>query len=318
MFSYLVCTWSRSVAFRSHGSGGGRYYGTGGYRGGSGGGGGGSITLSLPPFVGAVKKLIIINTCVFFGLLILGLITPSLYRGIIEWTGLVPDYVVHGMLWQLVTYSFLHLGFWHIFGNMLQLWFFGSTMESHWGTKQFYEFYFFTVIGAAITTIIVSYTGILGVTPGTLTVGASGGVFGVLLAYAYYYGDNNIFLLFPPISIRAKYLVAILILINLAGTLGAFGRGSSVAYSAHIGGALFGWIYVRFLPRRGLGFATSEGYYSVRNAYYRWKRRRAGKKFEVYMRKHDRSEYFDEHGNYKAPDDKDKQNGGSDRGGWVN
>jgi membrane associated rhomboid family serine protease len=303
------------VSFRSQGSGGGRYYGTGGYRG---GGGGGNITLSLPPFFGAVKQLIITNTCVYFGLLILGLFLPALGTALVHWTQLVPYDVVHGLLWELVTYSFLHAGFWHIFGNMLQLWFFGSTMESQWGTKQFYEFYFFTVIGAALTTIIISYTGILGVTPTTPTVGASGGVFGVLLAYAYYYGDNNIFLLFPPVSIRAKYLVAILILFNLAGTLGAFGRGSSVAYSAHIGGALFGWLYVRFLPRKGLGFATSEGYYGMRNAYYRWKRRRAGKKFEVYMRKHERGEYFDEYGNYKAPDDKDKQNGGSDRGGWVN
>jgi membrane associated rhomboid family serine protease len=303
------------VSFRSQGSGGGRYYGTGGY---SGGGGGGNITLSFPPFFGAVKQLIITNTCVYFGLLILGLFLPALGTALVHWTQLVPYDVVHGLLWELVTYSFLHAGFWHIFGNMLQLWFFGSTMESQWGTKQFYEFYFFTVIGAALTTIIISYTGILGVTPTTPTVGASGGVFGVLLAYAYYYGDNNIFLLFPPVSIRAKYLVAILILFNLAGTLGAFGRGSSVAYSAHIGGALFGWLYVRFLPRKGLGFATSEGYYGMRNAYYRWKRRRAGKKFEVYMRKHERGEYFDEYGNYKAPDDKDKQNGGSDRGGWVN
>lgn len=304
------------MAFRSYGSGGGRYYGTGGSRTGS--GGGGSITLSLPPFSGAVKRLILINVCVFFGILLLRLFSPFAAAGFVEWTGLIPYDVLHGKIWQLITYSFLHLGFWHIFGNMLQLWFFGSAMESHWSTKQFYEFYFFTVVGAALTTIIVSYTGILGVTPETLTMGASGGVFGILMAYALFYGDNHIFLLFPPISIKAKYLVAILILINLAGALGAFGRGSSVAYSAHIGGALFGWIYARFLPRRGLGFAGSEGYYGVRNAYYRWKRRRAAKKFEVYMRKHDRADFFDQYGNYKAPEEKDKPNGGSDRGDWVN
>jgi hypothetical protein len=87
---------------------------------------------------------------------------------------------------------------------------------------------------------------------------------------------------------------------------------------AHLGGALFAWVYVKFLPSRGLGFATSEGYYGVRNSYYKWKRRRAARKFEVYMRKQDRKEYFDQYGNYKAPEDSEKKNGESGPSGWVN
>jgi hypothetical protein len=94
--------------------------------------------------------------------------------------------------------------------------------------------------------------------------------------------------------------------------------GAAIAYAAHLGGALFGWLYVKFLPRKGLGFATSERYYGLRNSYYKWKRRRAARKFEVYMRKHDKGEYFDEYGNYKPPDDKDKGNGGTGKSGWVN
>ena len=209
----------------------------------------------------------------------------------------------------------------HILGNMLQLWFFGSTLQSDWGSKQFYEFFFFTVIGGALLTIAVSFTGLFGVLPTTPTLGASGGVFGVLVAFALLYGDQQVFLFPFPIAIKAKYLVVILVLINLAGAFGAMrsAQGGAIAYAAHLGGALFGWIYIKFLPRKGLGFFTSERYYGIRNSYYKWKRRRAARKFEVYMRKHDRGEYFDQYGNYKAPDDKEKGNGGTgDRGGWVN
>jgi membrane associated rhomboid family serine protease len=302
-----------------------KYYGTGGYRSGGGrsfGGGGGGMTLSLPPFTGAVKRLILINTGVFFGLLLLGLIAPHAEALIRTYTSLIPAFIVHyGMIWQLVTYSFLHLGIMHILGNMLQLWFFGTTLESDWGAKQFYEFFFFTVIGGALLTVAVSFTGLFGVSPLTPTEGASAGVFGVLVAFAMLYGEQSVFLFPFPISIKAKYLVAILVLVNLAGAFGAMrsSTGEAIAYAAHLGGGLFGWFYIKFLPRKGLGFATSERYYGIRNNYYRWKRKRAARKFEVYMRKHDRGDYFDQYGNYKAPGDKEKGNGKTgDRGGWVN
>jgi hypothetical protein len=89
-----------------------------------------------------------------------------------------------------------------------------------------------------------------------------------------------------------------------------------VANFAHLGGLLFGFLYIKFMPRRGLTFGASEQYFNLRNSYYRWKRRRAARKFEVYMSKHDRKVTFDEHGNYVPPDE-DKKNGGS-KSGWVN
>jgi hypothetical protein len=94
-------------------------------------------------------------------------------------------------------------------------------------------------------------------------------------------------------------------------------RGESVAYVAHLGGLLFGFLYVKFVTRRGLMFGASERYFGLRNGYYRWKRRRAARKFEVYMRKHDRTVTFDEHGNYIPPSETDKKNGGS-KPGWIN
>ncbi len=312
------------MADRLFGGGGGRSGGKfgGGKVGGrtfGGGGGGGGFTLSFPPFRGAVRGLILANVAVYFAMLLIGLFSGRLVGFLETLLALIPALTVRGYIWQIATYAFLHDGIWHIAGNMLQLWFFGTTLESSWGRKHFYEFFFFSVIGGALLTVALAFTGWFGMVPTTATLGASGGVFGVLVAFAMIYGEQEVYLFPFPISIRAKYLVVIMVLINLAGALGAMrGQGQLIAYAAHLGGALFGWIYVKFLPSRGLGFATSEGYYGIRNSFYKWKRRRAAKKFEVYMRKHDRGEYFDEYGNYKAPDDKDKENGGTGRGGWVN
>ena len=115
---------------------------------------------------------------------------------------------------------------------------------------------------------------------------------------------------------KAKYLVGILIFVALAGALSG---GGGIAYVAHLGGLLFGFLYVRGLERRGRGFRVSEGAFSLRNAWYRWKRRRAARKFQVYMRKHgqDTSYLFDKDGNYHGPgaDDRDAESG--DKRPWV-
>ena len=297
----------------SGGGGGGRRY-----SGGRGrlGGGDRSFTLSFPGFRGAVRTLVLANVAVYFGLLLLGFGASRLVEFINFYGQLLPRYVVtHGAIWQLVTYGFLHSGIWHIAGNMFQLWMFGTALEDLWGRHKFFEFYFFTLIGAAILTVAIAYTGILGMTPGAPVIGASGAIMGILVAFGILYAEQEIFLFPFPIGIKAKYFIIILLLINLAAALGP---NQFVAYATHLAGALCGFLYVKFMPQQGMRFLASERYYGVRNSYYRWKRRRAAKKFEVYMRKHDKNEFFDQYGNYKAPDDKDKGNGESGRGGWVN
>jgi membrane associated rhomboid family serine protease len=260
--------------------------------------------------------LIGINVAVYFLMLLLNL--TGQHEGIkaIENTfWLMPADVVHGRIWEIFSYSFLHDGFFHIFFNMLTLWMFGATLEQYWGRRQFLEFYFFAVFGAAICTVIIAYAanGVLG-RPDIPTVGASGGICGLLLAFGYLFRDQEIFLIFPPISMKAKYFVGILIIIDIVGAMG--GLGGNVAYVGHLGGSLFGFLYLKFLPRRGLSLGLSESYYGIRNSYHKWKRRRAARKFQVYMRKHqhDPKQYFDEYGNFKPPDDGDKK----DHGGWVN
>ncbi len=273
-----------------------------------------TISLSFPPFTPWVKRIVIVCAGVYFLQVVLERMAPGLYRALLTYFGLIPEAVTHGFVWQLVTYSFLHGGLWHVLMNMLTLWMFGSQEEQDWGSRRFLEYYLFCVVGAALVTIGVAYIG-WGMTPETLTVGASGGIYGLLLAFGMLYGDRQLFLFPFPVAIKAKYLVAILIFIVLISAFQPSQGG--VANFAHLGGLLFGFLYLKLLPRRGLTFAATERYFGLRNSYYRWKRKRAGKKFEVYMRDHDRKVTFDEHGNYVPPDENDKTNGGS-KSGWVN
>jgi membrane associated rhomboid family serine protease len=275
------------------------------------------MTLSLPPFTRAVTWLLGINTGIFLLMVLLPLLRLGIVNAYIgHYCALTPaDVVAHGRIWQLVTYSVLHEGLWHLLGNMLGLWMFGSAIESAWGTRRFLELYWIGVIGAAITTVALSYTHLLG-NPDIPTIGASGGVFAILIAFGILFGENEILLIPFPFAMKAKYFIGILIFVELALSMAG---GGNVAYVAHLGGLLFGWLYVRRGPKPALvnvGFA--ERYYGMRNSYYRWKRRRAAKKFEVYMSKHDRQVHFDEHGNYIPPDDDTRKGNGGGKSGWVN
>jgi membrane associated rhomboid family serine protease len=274
------------------------------------------MTLSLPPFTKAVTWLLGINTGVFLLMELFGVARLPIVGFVIDNLALTPVLVVHGYIWQLLTYSILHAGFMHWFGNMIGLWMFGSAIEGAWGTRRFLELYFIGVVGAALTTVGLSYAHILG-NPLQPTLGASGGVFAILIAFGILFADQEIMLIPFPFMIKAKYFIGILIVVTLAL---AMGGGGNVAYVAHLGGLLFGWLYVRRGPKPAMvnvGFA--ERYYGMKNSYYRWRRRRAAKKFEVYMREHDRNVHFDEHGNYIPPDDEaGKGNGGGGKSGWVN
>jgi membrane associated rhomboid family serine protease len=277
-----------------------------------------TMSLSFPPFTRWVKRLIIICAAVFLLQVLLGAFAPQLKRYSEIYLGLTPFLVLrYGMIWQLVTYSFLHAGLWHLLVNMLTLWMFGSQEEQDWGSPKFLEFYFFCVVGAALTTLAVAYLPLPGASPYIPTIGASGGIYGLLIAFGMLYGDREIFLFPFPFSIKAKYFVAIIIFVVVVTTFQPSQGG--VANFAHLGGLLFGFLYIKFVPRRGLMFGATERYFSLRNDYYRWKRRRAARKFEVYMRQHEgRDVHFDEHGNYIPPDDDSRKGNGGSKSGWVN
>ncbi len=265
------------------------------------------MSLSFPPFTPWVKRIIIACAGVYF-LQVVFRSAPW------EWFALIPAWVLKGCLWQLVTYSLLHGSVGHVLINMLMLWMFGAQEEMDWGSRKFLEFYLFCVVGAALTTIAVAYS-IHSVSPLTATIGASGGVYGVLMAFGMLYGDREIIMFPLPFMMKAKYMVAIMIFLVIIATFDPSQGG--IANFAHLGGLLFGFLYIKFFPRRGLAFRAGESYFGLRNAFYRWKRRRTARKFEVYMRQHNRTIHFDEHGNYIPPEEPDKKNGGT-KSGWVN
>ncbi len=267
----------------------------------------------FPPFTRAVKVLVFVNVAIFIAMFALQLTAASLYNQAMVTFALLPSAVIHGWIWQLITYSFIHIGPAHIFFNMLTLWMFGATLERDWGMARFNQFYFFCVVGAALSTIALSYSHILGMSPNGLTAGASGGIYGLIVAFGILYAEQRVYV-YGIFAIKAKWLAVIWVALALFGAVDRNNGG--VANVAHLGGALFGYLYLKALPKRGLSHATSEGYYGIRNRFQKWKRRRAAKKFEVFVREHDRSKYFDQYGNYRGPDSKDDSGKNDDP--WVN
>jgi len=274
-----------------------------------------TLSLSFPPFTPWVKRIIIACAGIYFLQVVLAALSIDPLQRYLDVVGLVPANAIRGCIWQLVTYSLLHASVGHVLINMLMLWMFGAQEEIDWGSRKFIEFYIFCVAGAALSTIVVAYSLPHYLSPDNPTIGASGGVYGVLMAFGMLYGDREIIMFPLPFMMKAKYMVAIMIFLVIIATFQPLQGG--IANVAHLGGLLFGFLYVKFVPQRGLAFRVGEGYFGFRNAYYRWKRRRAARKFEVYMRQHNRTVSFDEHGNYIPPDDTKKKNGGS-KSGWVN
>jgi membrane associated rhomboid family serine protease len=145
--------------------------------------------------------------------------------------------------WQLLTYGFLHGSFNHILFNMFGLWMFGRDLERLMGPRRFLTYYLTCVIGAGLVQLVVA-----GIQGGLYpTLGASGGVFGLLLAYGMTYPNRTVMLLFPPIPMKAKYFVLIYGLLELY--LGISGRSPGVANFAHLGGMLFGFGLLRYWSR---------------------------------------------------------------------
>lgn len=181
-----------------------------------------------PTITPAVKLLIIINVTAF--------ILEFVFPGLIVYFGLYPPFVFKRFfIWQLVTYMFLHStsGLWHILFNMLMLWMFGSELEAVWGRKRFLTYYFFTGIGAGLCSLIFY---------NTFVIGASGAIFGLLLAYGMIYPDR-ILLIFGIFPMKARHAVILFGFITFLSAVG--GARDNVAHFAHLGGLLFGYIYMK-------------------------------------------------------------------------
>jgi membrane associated rhomboid family serine protease len=264
----------------------------------------GPITMTFPPFAGTVRRLILANLAVFFGMYLLQWISPVVYVQLYQHLLLEPAAVLRGEFWQLLTYAFLQTGILDILFGMLTLWFTGALLEGAYGSRWLSELYFCSAVGGAVVATIISFTNLFGMRPDVAAVGAWAGIFGLLVAIGMLFGEQE-FLLWFVVRIKAKYMVTIYILIAVAILLKDHNAFSALL---QLSGALCGFLYVKFAPRRGLGFGFSERYFAVRNNYYRWKRRRAARKFEVYMRKQNREVHFDKDGRYVDPDELRRRN----------
>ncbi len=226
----------------------------------------------------AVKILVLANAGVFlFQTLTALLVGTRASSWITRAFGLVPvDFAFRGFLWQPFTYMFLHGGLFHILINMLMLWMFGRDLELNWGRRRFYSFYFTCGIGAGLINVAVKLLlSLEGIGRSDVaTIGASGAIFGILIANAILFPDRQIWLIPLPITIAMRPYVAVMAAIEFFGTLGS--TGDNVSHICHLGGLLVGYLYLR----RGSFL------YRVRNQLSDWQRRRTRRKFDVYMRDH--------------------------------
>jgi membrane associated rhomboid family serine protease len=267
----------------------------------------GLSSFSFPEFRGATRRLVLVNLATFFALLVAGLAAPDATGGMIGSLSFRPDLFLHGYLWQPFTYSFIHIGIVGTLFELVSLWFMAGFLEQLHTPSWVTGLYAASVLGTAAAALaIYAVGGTLGLALVQIPLyGCFGGIFGILVAIGALYGDTE-FLLFFTIGIKARYLAVLYGLISIAML---FGQQRMYAF-AQLGGALAGLLFIRLAPRRGFTFVFSERLYGLRNRYYRWKRRRAARKFEVYMRSQGRTVRFDGQGRQldEDPDDKKRWN----------
>ena len=263
----------------------------------------------LPPFVGAVRQIVIVCTAIYIFILLALSFAPAVGRAILDIGVLEPLHVRQGYVWQFLTYAFMGVDPWQFVVSLAGVYFLGPTVEARIGYGRFWSFFLGTSVLAALGGFVCSLTGVV----------AQGSAFGVaaaanaILMAFYLFNRDAPIMAFFVIQIPVKWLVIFFAALEAAYLLLSH---FALYYVVLLLGLGAGYVWYRVFLTRRAATGLSERYYSLRNSYYRWKRRRAARKFEVYMRDRNQTVRFDEHGNYIPPDD-DKKNGGS-KSGWVN
>jgi len=222
---------------------------------------GGSVYFFGGPATRTVKTLITVNIAVY----VLQIISHLLGSNAIDlYFGLVPIRVTHSlMLWQFGTYMFLHGGVFHILFNMITLYMFGNELERYWGTSRFLKYYFITGIGAGICSWLVAANS------GSVVIGASGAIYGLLLAYGITYPNRIVYLNFL-LPLKVKWLVIVMGAMAFLSSLG--GSDSGIANIAHLGGMVIGYLYLK-----GKEWVDKYRYFNEQRRHEQLKRQ-----FEVY------------------------------------
>jgi len=233
-----------------------------------------SYSFGPGPWTPIIKALIITNVVIFLALWIMSpgfnvdvLLQRDAYR-----VALSPSAVFHAQIWRLVTYLFLHAGPFHLIFNMLALWMFGVELERIWGSRYFLKYYFVCGVGAGVTMLLLSLipVGPFAYLASSITVGASGAIYGILLAYALYFPNRPI-LLFMFFPVPARY--AVMIMGGIALLLSFEGPGGT-AHTAHLGGLVAGYLFLK----GGRLHLMSEVQYRIA----KWRVNRIKRRFDVY------------------------------------
>ena len=274
----------------------------------------GPVMVTLPPFRGVTRGILLTAVVVFFALLVFGVISRELeatFEGIFA---LIPETALHRLVWQLVTYPFIAVGILGFLFSALSVWFFGSALEDELGPRWMSEFFLVCTLGGGLLASIFTLTAgrsIEGLSPAHEAFGLWPFSLALLLVFARLHPEQELNFNFI-LRVKAKYIATLYLLIYLAIMLSSHQRFDALVTLTN---CLSGWLFVRLAPRRGIRFAATEGMFGMRNAWYRAKRRRAAKKFTVYMQKQGRDVQFDERGRYIDPE---AERGNPNDRKWMN
>jgi membrane associated rhomboid family serine protease len=274
----------------------------------------GPISMMFPPFRGATRRIILIALCAYLGLAVIGLFSNYLEGTLIYVFMLRPEAALHPLIWQMVTYPFVGEGLLSVAFALLSIWFFGAALEDERGSRWMTEYFLVATIGGALVASLLSVAvgeHIPGLGLGAATAGLWPAVLAVLVAYARFHAEDQIQFNFL-FTIKAKYIAAIYLLFYLGMALIGGDRFGALTALCN---ALVGYGFLLVAPRRGLRVGMSEKWFGLRNSYYRSKRKRAAKKFTIYMREQGKDVSLDEEGRYMDPEEKPRD---PDDKRWMN
>ncbi len=261
------------------------------------------ISLMFPPFRGFTRRLILSAVVVFFATAALRLVSGQFQGLLLNFFRLHPGDALHPQVWQLITYPFVQDAFINVLFSLVSLWFFASALEDDLGSRWLIEYFLVASVGGGIVATVLSLVAegrVEGLGKHVAAAGLWPFVLAVMVAYGKLHANEQVRINFL-FWIKAKYLAVIYVLIYVAMELVSGDRfGALVALS----NAGVGFAFVMLAPRRGVRAGISEQWFGLRNSYYRAKRRRAAKKFTVYMRKQGKEVSLDDDGRYVDPNGK--------------
>jgi membrane associated rhomboid family serine protease len=271
-----------------------------------------SFEMGFPPFRGAVRQIILASIAIYVVVLLLVSFDEPVGRAVLSLGILDPARVRAGWIWQFVTYAFMYVDPMDFALSLVGIYFLGAAVEERIGLGRFYGLFFGSLALSGLAGFLLSLTHIIG--QGTAL--GSGAAANAILMVFYLFNRGAPIMLFPiPIRIPVKWIVIAVAAIEAAYLLLSH---FALFYCVDLLGLGAGYVWYAAVLRGRVSLGISERLYGMRNSYYRWKRRRAARKFEVYMKQHDRQVHFDEHGNYIPPDEDSRKGNGDGKSGWVN